>query len=197
MAEQATYGRDQIVGIINSVLGKINAQSEEIPALLTTELAELRTIIENLGSQLHTSNIHDISEAHIPDATDELFAVIEATEEATHTIMESCEEILGVLKTERPELFEKVEKCIVSIFEACTFQDITGQRIKKVTGYLKEIDAKTASILKLLKSSEAQEVSGAAGESGQVVSLLNGPGLPHNALTQGDIDKLLEEFDGN
>lgn len=197
MADQESYGRDQIVGIINSVLGKINTQSEEIPALLTTELADLRTIIEDLGSQLHTSNIHDINEAHIPDATDELFAVIEATEEATHTIMESCEEILGVLKNENPDLFEKVEKCIVSIFEACTFQDITGQRIKKVTGYLKEIDTKTASILKLLKSGEAQEKSTTSGEGGQVVSLLNGPGLAHNALTQGDIDKLLDEFDGN
>ena len=35
------------------------------------------------------------------------------------------------------------EKNIVQIFEACTFQDVTGQRIRKVVGSLKAIDEKT------------------------------------------------------
>ena len=63
-------------------------------------------------------------------------------------------------------------------------------------GCLKEIDAKTASVLKALQQ-EDTTTPAAANTSEKVVSLLNGPALPQNAITQDDIDKLLAEFDSN
>ncbi len=194
MNQVKTYGRDQIVGIINSVLGKIQAPSEEIQNQLVHELEELKASMEALAAQLHSSRVSDISETHIPTATDELFAVVEATEQATHTIMEACEKILETVKDADPELFKKIETHTVAIFEACTFQDITGQRIKKVTCNLKEIDEKTVSVLGLLHSNGTGGQS-ASPQSEGVVSLLNGPGLPGNSLSQDDIDKMLSEFD--
>lgn len=191
-----TYKRDQVVGIINSVLGKIKSPLDVPHDMLGRELMELKEIIENLRNQLHSTRASDISQTHIPAATDELDAVVGTTEKATQTIMESCETILECMKGEKPEIFQQVETAVVKIFEACTFQDITGQRIKKVVSCLKQIDEKTSSILKAMDMELGTGHGDQSTSSGEkVVSLLNGPALPQNAVTQDDIDKLLAEFD--
>ncbi len=197
MTANATYKRDQVVGIINSVLGKIQTPHDGSHEALGRELTELKNIIENLRSQLHATQAADIGNTHIPTATDELDAVVGTTEQATQSIMDSCEKVLEIMKGEKPEVFQQVEACVVKIFEACTFQDITGQRIKKVVTCLKQIEAKTTSVLKVLEG-ELGDMHGKSGDnsSSTVVSLLNGPALPQNAVTQDDIDKLLAEFDG-
>ncbi len=196
MNKAPTYKRDQVVGIINSVLGKIKAPLEVSHETLTRELVELKEIIENLRNQLHQSQAADIGHTHIPNATDELDAVVGTTEEATQTIMASCEKILEIMKSENPAVFQQVETCVVKIFEACTFQDITGQRIKKVVSCLKQIESKTSSILNALEGELGEIQKALPADSGEkVVSLLNGPALPQNAVTQDDIDKLLAEFD--
>ncbi len=198
MSGSATYKRDQVVGIINSVLGKIKTPMEHPHENLSRELIELKDIIENLRSQLHASQAADIGKTHIPTATDELDAVVGTTEQATQTIMESCEKILETMKGEKSAASQQVESCIIQIFEACTFQDITGQRIKKVVSCLKQIDQKTNSILKALEGEIGDLGTAKSEESGEkVVSLLNGPALPQNAVSQDDIDKLLAEFDNN
>lgn len=197
MTGNATYKRDQVVGIINSVLGKIKAPHDTSHETLSRELLDLREIILNLRKQLQATNVGDISSTHIPSATDELDAVVGTTEQATQTIMESCEKVLETIKNEKPETAQAVESYVVKIFEACTFQDITGQRIKKVVNCLKQIEGKTSSILKALEQ-ELGDISSQHDEPAEkVVNLLNGPALPQNAVTQDDIDKLLAEFDTN
>ncbi len=191
-----TYKRDQVVGIINSVLGKIKTPMEGSHETLGRELVELKDIIENLRNQIHTTQAADIGQTHIPTATDELDAVVATTETATQTIMESCEKILETMKSEKPEIFQQVEGCVVKIFEACTFQDITGQRIRKVVSCLKQIEAKTESILRAIEGEIGDVTSKPGGGGDKVVSLLNGPALPQNAVSQDDIDKLLAELDG-
>lgn len=197
MPNNSTYKRDQVVGIINSVLGKIQTPAQDVlHESLGRELTELRDIIENLRKQLHATQAGDIGQSHIPTATDELDAVVGTTEKATQGIMESCEQILESMKGQNPEIFKKVEGSVIKIFEACTFQDITGQRIKKVVTCLKQIEAKTGSILKAIEGELGDVTSkGETGAGEKVVSMLNGPALPQNAVTQDDIDKLLAEFD--
>lgn len=196
MTNNATYNPHQVIGIINSVLGKIKTPAGAANKDLSQELLELKKTIENLHNQLMAMQPDGLSREKIPDATSELDAVVGATEKATETIMENCEKIIEATKDSAPDLFQQVETHVVKIFEACTFQDIVGQRIKKVMGCLKEIDAKTASVLKALQQ-EDTATPAAANTSEKVVSLLNGPALPQNAITQDDIDKLLAEFDSN
>ncbi len=200
MTESAVYKRDQVVNIINSVLGKIKPPSEAGYEVLDRELRELKDIIESLRNHLHTNQVSDVSQTHIPVATDELDAVVEATEQATESIMGACEEILEDLKGGDQEVYKRVEVATTKIFEACTFQDITGQRIKKVVDCLKEIEVKTASVLSAFEiggvSSPSNDETGKqGGGEGEVVNLLNGPQLPQNAVTQEEIDKLLAAFD--
>ena len=43
---------------------------------------------------------------------------------------------------------------MIGIFEACTFQDITGQRISKVVGTLRYIDERVSSFIEHLRIPE-------------------------------------------
>lgn len=182
-----TYKRDQVVEIIGSVLGRMHAPEH---AQLGRDLSELRTAIEGFLAQMQDARPADIRRTHIPAAQDELDAVVSATEQATVAIMAACEDILGAVKTAPEGVARAVEAAAVRIFEACTFQDITGQRIRKVTGSLRQIDAKISSILAAIGGEAAQpSPSPAAG------GLLNGPALPQNAVSQDEIDRLLAAFD--
>lgn len=194
MSEASTYKKDQVVGIINSVLSQMQAPILAPFDDLSNELTELKEIIENLRTQLHDNQVHEIGE-NIPTAADELDAVLNATEEATHTIMGCCEEILQDMNGAEEALFTKVEANIVKIFEACTFQDVTGQRIKKVSSCLALIEDKTNFILNALDAKNISSGASKVSENDDGDSLMNGPALPQNALSQEDIDKLLADFD--
>jgi chemotaxis protein CheZ len=78
----------------------------------------------------------------------ELGAVVGGTEEATQQILEAAESIdqaaTALIKVNSPDqqklLSEEIQERVVSIFEACNFQDLTGQRIKKVMNTMKFIE---------------------------------------------------------
>src|SRR6202011_3984898 len=78
----------------------------------------------------------------------ELGAVVGGTEEATQQILEAAEAIdnaaTALAKVTSPDqqkiLSEEIQERVVSIFEACNFQDLTGQRISKVMATMKFIE---------------------------------------------------------
>jgi chemotaxis protein CheZ len=78
----------------------------------------------------------------------ELGAVVGGTEQATQQILEATEAIdqaaSALMKVNSPDqqklLSEEIQERVVSIFEACNFQDLTGQRINKVMGTMKFIE---------------------------------------------------------
>lgn len=80
--------------------------------------------------------------------TGELGAVVGGTEEATQQILEAAEAIdqaaSAMTKVNSPDqqklLSEEIQERVVSIFEACNFQDLTGQRISKVMTTMKFIE---------------------------------------------------------
>src|SRR2546430_13340447 len=80
--------------------------------------------------------------------TGELGAVVGGTEQATQQILEATEAIdqaaTALAKITSPDqqklLSEEIQERVVSIFEACNFQDLTGQRISKVMNTMKFIE---------------------------------------------------------
>ena len=118
-----------------------------------------------------------------------------ATEKATTTIMDSCEKILAQMAHENHDLIQKTEAEIVKIYEACTFQDITGQRITKVIKTLKKIDEQVSSLLEALDNKLISLGLPGNVETTTPVSLLNGPALPQEAISQDEIDRILAAFD--
>lgn len=183
------YERDQVIKIINSVLAKVQGSGPD--HAVYKEIHNLKEIIQEARVEIGSARPGDISGKHIPAATDELDAIVMATAEATGTIMDSCERIQKSFDKMDSALAAALEAEVTKIFEACSFQDITGQRITKVVKTLKKIDDKITSLMGVL-GSKAPGYEEAEGEEEN--TLLNGPQLPGQGVTQADIDKLLGDL---
>ena len=104
------------------------------------------------------------------------------------TVETICRSLCGSRPAELDEgpASQMIQAAVTRIYEACTFQDIAGQRIAKVIKTLKMIDAKITGLINNAMPGEVREESPEEGQG-----LLNGPAL-HNGLSQDDIDRLLE-----
>ena len=192
--EEVLYGREQVVQIINSVIAKVEEHHQPPQRnILSEQLISLKEIIEEARAQLVAARPGDIRGVHIPNATDELDAIVGATEEATGVIMDSCEHIQAQLAGVPQPVSQEIDSQIIKIFEACSFQDITGQRITKVIKALQEIDIKISALLgETTLTAEMSQPQQA--DIDKPETLLNGPQMSDQAITQDDIDTLLASF---
>lgn len=206
MSEPAThknhgYGREQVVQIINSVISKVENNETVSKDAIFQELRSLQQIIEDARKEIGMARPTDIKDKHIPTATDELDAVVEATAEATGTIMDVCDKIQEYAAAASGEYGTAIEGEVIKIYEACSFQDITGQRITKVVSTIKTIEEKVDKLVKVLSQQlpghhHEEDTSGGDDDTRQGDErLLNGPQMADQAISQDEIDKLLSEFD--
>ena len=86
---------------------------------------------------------------HFQNAWDELDAVVAATEEATNTIMNCCDDISAIAGKVGGEDGDALMNNVTKMFEACNFQDITGQRIGKVVKTLRYIETHINQLVEL------------------------------------------------
>jgi hypothetical protein len=80
------------------------------------------------------------------------------------------------------------------IFTACSFQDITGQRITKVVNTLRYIDQRVNAMVEIWgveNLPSARPRPDANVDTRQNAHLLNGPAMPGQGRTQDEIDALL------
>jgi chemotaxis protein CheZ len=134
--------------------------------------------------------------------TGELGAVVGGTEQATQQILEATEAIdqaaTALAKVTSPDqqrlLSEEIQERVVSIFEACNFQDLTGQRISKVMATMKFIEHHITVMMDIWGGIDAikAHAPGAIDDRVGDARLLNGPKLPGEAghASQDDIDAM-------
>jgi len=192
-----SYERDQVVQIISSVISKVEHVEEVSREAIFKELTDLQDIIEESRKEIGIARPMDINDKDIPIATDELDAVVESTAQATGTIMDACDVISEKAMAVGGENGDALMEQVTKIYEACSFQDITGQRITKVVRTLKSIEDKVGKLVSVLGQKLPgfpDEVSGDDMRTGDA-ALLNGPQMKDQAISQDEIDKLLEEFD--
>lgn len=183
------FKRDQVVSIINTVLQKIEAPAPANHGL-ANDIQDLAATIRTMRLELAQARPHDINQKFIPTATDELDEVIEETAKATDGIMDSCDTLQAL---DMPEPYKsQVSDEVTKIYEACSFQDITGQRIRKVVRTLKDIELKIAEIMETLGHTGGDTTGD--NRTGDA-ALLNGPQMQGQGVSQDDIDKLLADFD--
>lgn len=195
-AVKAPLSSEQVASIVRQVMESLEGDVSAADLRFYSELEELARYIKEAKHEIASITPKDISTSFIPSATDELDAVVGATEEATNKIMDVCDEMSAIAETIPAEAKDKLIGCTTKIFEACNFQDITGQRITKVVETLKHIDTKIEAIVKAM----GDEIHRSGGdtrapkhlhEADPEKGLLNGPQLPGNAVSQDEIDKLL------
>ena len=214
--------RAQMAGAGNSAAteaigGSVSREGAEAQALLETYRAqieqceklkvELDLIYDAISrtkreiAVLHGKSFNGEEMARV---NGELGAVVGGTEEATQQILEAAEAIdqaaSALTKVNSPDqqklLSEEIQERVVSIFEACNFQDLTGQRIKKVMTTMKFIENHITVMMDIwggvdaIKAHAPPIVDTREGDE----KLLNGPKLADDVghASQDDIDALFD-----
>ena len=178
-------------------LAEITAQSlqsvfETMDAAVHRELREIADYIAAMKAEIAGLHFNELKHTRIPAAGQELDAIVKATEAASNTIMECAEAVLAA-DARDPSFKAMVDEKMLIVFEACSFQDITGQRVAKVIETLTHIEARVARFNDALRVRDAggfvSEAERASAERKERL-LLNGP-QRDGADRQSEVDRLL------
>ncbi|OYU78682.1 MAG: chemotaxis protein CheZ [Alphaproteobacteria bacterium PA3] len=203
--EVATKVRDAITALkgadlkdprLGEVLNLASQMSEamqmffsSIDRSLFDEMRYISSYIQRTRLEISNLRPNDLSEDRIPGAGAELHAVVQHTAEATNLIMAVAEDVMAA-DTSDPAAYQAfVSDKMMEIFEACTFQDITGQRIRKVVDTLTHIEQRLERFASVMGVEDA-ELEETLEDKRKRENLLNGPALNGPEVAQDDIDAL-------
>jgi len=184
------------------------------PAMETDEAAlrdiriEIARMVREIGrakSELAALKHPLAQEDRVQAAHLQLETIVSTTEEATNTIMSATDEIEDLVgrgkamspgDTEMLNLFDDMSNKVITIIEACSFQDLTGQRITKVIETLRFIEQRVLAMIDIW-GIEAFQALPLDGEDEEVTSItgdenLSGPAMEGQGLSQSDIDALFD-----
>jgi chemotaxis protein CheZ len=171
-------------------------------AKLKSELDLIYDAINRTKQEIAAVHLTGFQGPEMARVTNELDAIVGGTESATEQILSNAEEIDQMASTlaarlkndQNQQLIADVQERVIKIFEACNFQDLTGQRITKVVSTLKFIETHILRMMEIwggldaFRDIEAEKMVKPDGDAG----LLNGPKIEGDAghASQDDIDAL-------
>ncbi len=175
-----------------------------------TEVYQLRAELDAMKEAI-TSTKREIATLHRSEAqgkgmrrvSGELDAVVEATEQATTTILAAVEEVetqanmlrsAGV-ETGTNDCVGAILERVVVLYEACNFQDLTGQRITKIVSVLKFVEERCDRMIEVWGGLDAfKDLVEQEARADEESALLNGPKLADDEghVSQDDIDSLFD-----
>ncbi len=169
--------------------------------ILRQELQELSSVILETRREIASLSASKNGQK-INSVTDQLDAVVGDTETATHTILEAVEGIedmndslaLHASSPEEIESIEAISNAVMKIYEACNFQDVTGQRISKVVTTLSFVDERISKMIDILGGeNELQEfeIAEMPPQFDEDVEL-SGPRPEGQEISQDEIDSLFD-----
>jgi chemotaxis protein CheZ len=202
-ASEAEETTPQQIAEAHALLGTYRAQIEQCEKL-KVELDLIHDAISRTKREIAVLHGKSFDGDEMAKVTGELGAVVGGTEEATQQILEAAESIdnaaTALSKVNTPDqqklLSEEIQERVVSIFEACNFQDLTGQRINKVMTTMKFIENHITIMMDIWGGVDAIRAHAPAivDEREGDARLLNGPKLDGDVghASQNDIDALFD-----
>jgi chemotaxis protein CheZ len=170
---------------------------------LYPQLKRLAAFIEQTKAEIAALRPDEVKLSFLPTAADELDAIVAGTADATTRIMDAGDKLMDLAGEVGAAQGDRIMAAVTSIYEACSFQDITGQRITKVVKTLKIIEQRLDHMICSATAADtpAPAVLAPAGWEAAAEdradldqtdqNLLNGPALPGQGRTQAEIDALL------
>ncbi|MDD9928335.1 MAG: hypothetical protein OXR03_21130 [Rhodospirillaceae bacterium] len=166
------------------------------------ELKLLSSALDKTKKEIAGLRYSSIHGDRISSMNNQLDEIVMAAEEATNNILESAEEIDSDLQKMQQTastddefmLLEKMSAEVIKIYEACNFQDLTGQRVTKVCETLKHVETRVDAMIKCLGGDdsafselvEPEELEDADGVA------LEGPQTAGEGISQADIDSMFD-----
>ncbi len=200
IAKYLKKGRDgdialkDVMVLAELMVGSMQSFFEALDSSVYTELREIADYITGAKDEIRNLQANDIKNNRIPEAGKELDAIVQSTEEATNTIMEQAEMLMSADTSDTEAFQAQVNDAVMQIFEACSFQDLTGQRISKVVETLNFIDHRISRLAEVIGGGDAETHLTdleAASEKRKENLILNGPQSAEDAISQDDVDNML------
>lgn len=166
------------------------------------EIAQMVRIITQAKEEIASIKHPMSDDDRMLAAASELDAIVLAAETSTNDILAAAEAIEGQVRTitgrypddeDLAAMTDHIANEIIKIFEACNFQDITGQRTTKVIKTIKFIEQRILSMIEIwgidaFAELPVNENEGAIGDR----ALMNGPQLSGMGISQTDINALFD-----
>ncbi|EPX84052.1 Chemotaxis protein [Salipiger mucosus DSM 16094] len=166
-----------LAAVVRHIFEKINDTRRELEALT------------NMARERDSTSFNGVG--------DELEAITHDTEQATTNIMNRVDDIEDVVRAIRTngihqDDLDRILKSCSDITLACSFQDITGQRVQKVVEVIESIDGQLSKIETQLggEGGYSPKAQKAYRKTQREKGLLNGPALPEEPVGQDEIDEL-------
>ena len=168
---------------------------------LRNELQGLLQYINRVREEIASISRPADDDHEFSTMSDQLDAVIQATDDASNTIMacaegneEAVQELRGMLSDPAQiALLDKISENDMNTIQACSFQDITGQRVTKVARSLTYVEDRVSALTELWGKDEIAKVDVKGEAKTADEQLLNGPALdPTRSISQDEIDALFD-----
>ncbi len=167
---------------------EINATSQQVDMAETGITSKFSEILDVIHAISYKGDGTTPANAGV-----ELDAVVDMTEDAANRILDAAGRIAGTIGQEnnwdnessREQAIKKVNQDVEEIFLACSFQDITSQRIKKTLENLKSIEDRLGGVLDKLGIKLTADERG----SGDKSTLID----ESSVASQDDIDALFSQ----
>ncbi len=183
-----------VLSLAEASIHSMKSFIDSLDSKIYSEFREIAEYIQNTKSEIGHLQANDLQSKHIPEAGEELSAVVTSTEEATTKIMECAEAILEADPSDHEAYQQTVNDKMMIIFEACSFQDITGQRISKVVETLEHIESRVSRFAAAIGAEDSDQPASEKEEKRKKRKkdlILNGPAQEGAGVSQDDIDALL------
>ena len=163
------------------------------------DLFEMAEAISKIRSEISAMGSAEGDDCKFNSATEELDAIVEATEKATSDILTAAEDIQETAWLLREngsckESCDKLDAHATDIYTACSFQDLTGQRISRVVQTLRFLENRVLAMIEIwgLDDLDARDRISKAERAES--NLLNGPARKGEGIDQSQVD-LVIDFD--
>jgi chemotaxis protein CheZ len=202
LAEYARRNRNADTTMLLKALDRIEAtiggkKSVEPVDRIRFDLIEMSKAIARTKTEIASIKPDAGDHGKFGEASEELDSVVQATETATSDILACAERIQEIAWTLREqgvesEVCDLLDANATEVYTACSFQDITGQRTRKVIGVLRYLEDRINAMIGIwgldgAMAAEAAEQRAVDNEK----SLLNGPAKPGTGLDQADVDMVM------
>ena len=173
----------------------VSTMSDVFRRIDTRWITQFRSIYDAIGeakSEIRSIRPLEMATHRLPVASSEMDAITADTESATNTSLASPETIMSLKSTDAAAK-AAVDDEVMKIFEACTFQDLTGQRVSKIIGLLSQIEGRITKLVDTLGVHDGEDHDPVSAEEQRRRDLLlNGPAVGGPETNQAEIDALFD-----
>lgn len=133
------------------------------PDRVRVDLVEMMNAITRTKAEIASMRPSPDASSHFDQASNELGAIVGTTEKATSDILASAERVQEIAWTLREQgvdasVCDLLDANATEVYAACSFQDLTGQRIRKVVEVLRFLEARIDAMIKIWRMDDLELV---------------------------------------